>query len=138
MIRIPSICLQHCRWLVLLSNGKLLSTNGDRTTSRRCEMRLAAQAAGGSSSGEPCDFRQHACPKGSACVGYKGALKWPQSAGRCVAATARYVPAYSTVLRRAVFRMTSSPAAKTCRCKDARRTCMRLRLFKALEAYKVF
>jgi hypothetical protein len=61
-------------------------------------MLLSAQAAGRSSA-SPCDFRQHACPNGGACLGYRGTLKWPQSAGRCVAATARYVPAYSTMLR---------------------------------------
>ena len=77
-------------------------------------MRLAAQAAGGGgSSGEPCDFRQHACHHGGACLGYRGTLEWPHSAGRCVAATARYVPAYSTMLRWAVIHMTSVLASCT-------------------------
>ena len=73
---------------------------------------LAAQAAGDGSSGVPCDFRQQACPDGGACLGYKGTLEWPQSAGRCVAATARYVPAYSTMLRCAVGLVTSKTPAK--------------------------
>lgn len=80
-------------------------------------MLLPTQTAGdSSSSGDPCNFRQHPCPNVGACLGYRGTLEWPQSAGRCVAATAQYVAAYSTMLRCAVVLMTYATAVKDRLC----------------------
>ncbi len=58
----------------------------------------SALGSGGAAE-QQCDFAKHSCPAGYACVGHKAGQTWPEGAGGCLAATARYVPSYSTRLR---------------------------------------
>lgn len=42
---------------------------------------------------------KHRCPAGLVCVGHKTGDVWPEGAGVCLIAAARYVPSYSTRFR---------------------------------------
>lgn len=59
----------------------------------------STSSSGSNGSAGGCDFEQHACGAGSVCIGHHATQQWPESAGRCAAATARYVPSLSTHLR---------------------------------------
>jgi len=57
------------------------------------------QSGYGTAREQKCDMVKHRCPAGLVCVGHKTGDVWPEGAGVCLIAAARYVPSYSTRFR---------------------------------------